>query len=249
MFGGLSASVSRVPQYTAVYQCDLLLSRRTGALPRWSPKSVSPPQKMKDHINKRYINRPTLTTPMIASRFTGFRSSVSRIFSILDGCSCLRGYGIFRSIPKAEKTPEQSAYSDHFWSKTPVLVLLLTSTGCSVVTDICQDGIFAGLLFIGTAAVAFLISLSLTGIFYSFQYRKLKGWDLINSSKPPQCLNAWVFPIGFIVVPVCFIALFSFADCSDAQRVSHILGVLVGWPLGFAFTGLYFFSKTRGYYN
>lgn len=141
----------------------------------------------------------------------------------------------------------------HFWHKIPVLVLLLVSTGCDQWFDrnrVCESGIIDGLsLFLGAAASTFVFALILTGLFYFFQYRKIKSWDIASSVASPGFSNAWLSPVVFIVLLICLIALVPLARCSSAQEMSHIGGILVGWFVGWATTALVFHMMTRRDYT
>lgn len=187
---------------------------------------------------------------MSASRFAGFRSLVA-LSSVLSGRSLLMGCGVFRPNSKVRIAPEQNP-PPHFWRKTPVLVLLLTSTGCSQLDSICQSGFLGAnyallFLFIETLVAAVVVALVISAGFYTLQRQKLGKWDLRRSESAPKVSAAQLFPTTIILIPLVFAGLLFGADCSGTQKGVHILGAFLGWIVGCGIGFSIFRALTQSY--
>ncbi len=138
----------------------------------------------------------------------------------------------------------------HFLSKTPVLVLLFTVTGCSRLDTVCQSG-FSGtnytLGFIETFFVAVLVSLVIYGAFYFLQSRAVRKWNLKKNEFAPKLSTAHVFPFIIILLPFFLAGPFFGADCSDAQKWTHVLGAFLGCVAGCAMGFGIFRARTSSY--
>ena len=127
----------------------------------------------------------------------------------------------------------------HFWPRILVIVLVLTSTGCSEIDRVCQGGLSGrnfGLLpmFFETFVVAGVLAFVISMVFYLLLQRpKLHKWNLSTSKIVPKISAAWSFPATLIVLLVFFAGLFFVADCSDPHKLVHILGVILGIIVGF----------------
>lgn len=120
-----------------------------------------------------------------------------------------------------------------------VIVLVLTSTGCSEIDSVCQAGLLGrnfGLLplffetFVAVGIVTFIISV---GFYLLFQRPKLRKWDLSESQAAPKVSGSWLFPITLLVLLLVFAGLFYGADCTGQHKSVHILGVFLGITAGF----------------
>lgn len=119
-----------------------------------------------------------------------------------------------------------------------VILLVLTSTGCSEINSVCQRGLLGnfGLLplffetFVAVGLVTFIISV---GFYLLFQRPKLRKWDLSESQVAPKVSGSWLFPITLLVLLLVFAGLFYGADCSGQHKSVHILGVILGITAGY----------------
>ncbi len=136
----------------------------------------------------------------------------------------------------------------HFWTKTLLILLVLTSSGCSEINRVCQSGWLGSsfsllFIFIETFVVAGVLSFIISMFFFMLlQRRKLQKWNLSMSQTAPKISASWSFPAILIGLLVVFVGLFFVADCSDSHKLVHILGVILGIIIGFG-GGLLIYRK------
>lgn len=191
----------------------------------------------------------TLSDPMSTSRFAGRRHSASSSGAIHQGCMSVTGDSVIRPNSKSKMTHEQNP-PPHFLSKTPVLVLLFTVTGCSRLDTVCQSG-FSGTNytfgFIETLVLAVLVTLVICTVFYLLQSRAVHKWNLRRTESAPKLSAAPLFPFIIILLPFFLAGPFVGADCSDAQKWTHVLGAFLGCVAGCAMGFTIFHARTRPY--
>ncbi|MYC24628.1 MAG: hypothetical protein F4X56_01755 [Gammaproteobacteria bacterium] len=156
--------------------------------------------------------------------------------SLMDSSEILPQTDVSDGVFKAGQTRPQIA---PLLRNILVLVLVLTSTGCSEIDRVCQSGLIGrnfGLLplffetFAAVGVVAFIISVA---FYLLFQAPKLRKWDLSESQVAPKVSASYLFPITLIVLLVVFAGLFYGADCAEQHKLVHILGVISGIAVGF----------------
>jgi len=120
-----------------------------------------------------------------------------------------------------------------------IILLVLTSSGCTRINEICQvgwTGTNFGLLplFIETLAVGFILAFVVSAVFYLLLIRpKLRNWNLADLQIAPKPSLSLSFPIILIILLVVLSGLFYGADCSDTQKSVHISGSVLGISAGF----------------
>ncbi|MCY4171324.1 MAG: hypothetical protein OXF08_06950 [Bacteroidetes bacterium] len=122
---------------------------------------------------------------------------------------------------------------------TLVILLILTSTGCARVNNVCQGGWLGrnfGLLtmLLETFVVSTVLALVISIVFYLLFLRpKLRKWNLSSSVTAPKPAASFLFPITLIVLFLVFGGVFLGADCSDTQKSVHVVGAVLGLISGF----------------
>jgi len=120
-----------------------------------------------------------------------------------------------------------------------MILLILTSTGCARVNNVCQRGWLGetfGLfpLFFETFVVATLLALVISTAFYwLFMRPKLRNWNLSTSLIAPKPVASIIFPIALILLLLVFGGVFVGADCSNTQKSVHVVGAILGLTTGF----------------
>ena len=137
----------------------------------------------------------------------------------------------------------------HFCLKASV-VLVFAGTGCGQLDRFCENGLF-DTLFEGTFVLAFLLGFAIGKVFYILQYRKLKKWREDKSGHAPWTfgIRSWSVPVVFFILPLIFVGLFAFADCSVTQQISHYGGILLGWVTGCIIAWVIFHCRSKKIYT